>query len=160
MITGNDSYHLNRSWIVESTNTSQSNPKAASNSSSSAQTTAMASAGVGAGIALIMSSLNMSSIAVLWSIFSQFRLLIFLILSDAYLPQSVIDYISGMKLFSFNFSFLSFQTLPVIKVPLQLLDFTQNSVELETIGLNSGSSFVNSINLLLTVIMVIFLHIM
>ena len=56
MITGNDNYHLNRSWIVESTNTSQSNPKAAaSNSSSSAQTTALASAAVGAGIAFIKS---------------------------------------------------------------------------------------------------------
>ena len=102
-----------------------------------------------------MSSLNMSSIAVLWAIFSQFRLLIFLILSDAYLPQSVIDYISGMKIFSFNFSFLSLQKLPVIKIPLQLLDFTQNNVELETIGLNSGSSFVNTSYNLFKLILII-----
>ena len=152
---------MHRSWIVSTSNKSKTTNQTTSSSlTASAQTTAMVSTGVGAGISLLMSSMNLSSIAVLWAIFSQFRLLIFLILSDSYLPQSVIDYISGMKIFSFNFSFLSIQNLPIIRIPLRLFDFTQNSQALESIGLNSGSSLINNINLAFTFLMIISVHIL
>ena len=152
---------MHRSWIVSTSNKSKTTNQTTSSSlTANAQTTAMVSTGVGAGVSLLMSSMNLSSIAVLWAIFSQFRLLIFLILSDSYLPQSVIDYISGMKIFSFNFSFLSIQNVPIIRIPLQLFDFTQNSKALESIGLNSGSSLINNINLAFTFLMITSVHIL
>ena len=114
-----------RSWIAISSTTTSSIASVSSTETTTAQISSLTSIGIGAWIVLILSSINLSSIAVVWTIFSQFRLLIFLILTDAYLPQSVIDYITGMKFFSFNFSFLSFQTISVVKKPLQLIEFDQ-----------------------------------
>ena len=147
-----------RSWIAISSTTTSSITSVSSTKSTTAQISSLTSIGIGAWIVLILSSVNLSSIAVVWTIFSQFRLLIFLILTDAYLPQSVIDYITGMKFFSFNFSFLSFQTISVVKKPLQLIEFDKSNSMLESIGLNSGSTLVNSINLIATTLMMFALH--
>lgn len=90
----------------------------------------------------------MSSILVVWIVCNQFRLLMFFAISGAYLPESVLTYITGVKLFSFNISFLPFEKLPGIKQTVGVLDSDQVDSYLEKLGLESNSSIVNNISLI------------
>ena len=131
-----------------------------SSESQTAQIVSLSSAGVGIGMSLLFSSFSMTTVFLIWAIFSQYRTLIFLILTDAYLPGSVVEYITGMKLFSFNFSFLKISNWPGINLGTNVLNYNQINTQLETIGIESGSSFVNNINILLILLSIILVHIL
>ena len=131
-----------------------------SSESQTAQIASLSSAGVGTGVSLLFSSFNLTTIFVIWTIFSQYRTLIFLILTDAYLPSSVVEYITGMKLFSFNFSFLQISNWPGINLGINFLNYNQIITQLETIGIESGSSFVNNINIVLILLSIVLVHIL
>mmetsp|Transcript_5351 Transcript_5351/g.6381 ORF Transcript_5351/g.6381 Transcript_5351/m.6381 type:complete len:124 (-) Transcript_5351:17-388(-) len=104
--------------------------------------------------------MSMSSIIVIWILANQYRLYMLLILSDAYLPQKIVDYIKGGKLFSFNFSFLPIQELSVVKEGLDNIKFPQTDSSLEAIGLESGSAIANNLNLVVTVLLIVMAHLL
>ena len=118
----------------------------------------MASFGVTVGISAILSTSNISSFIVIWMVFNQMRMLILMLLTDAYFPSQVNSYLIGQKLFSFSFSFLSIQSIPGLKEIANLFDSPQSNTVLQDIGLTSQSTFVNNINLLLVLTLVTLTH--
>ena len=66
-------------------------------------------------IAFVNSIANMASPVGIWSIINQFQMLMLLILTGAFIPTTVKEYLSGM-----NFVLLNFDFIPFIDVPLVL----------------------------------------
>ena len=74
------------------------------------------------------------------------QLILLLPLIGAYLSPNSLDFIRGMKIWLFNFDFISFKFLQSNNVD-NILDFDQNNSYLNLIGLESGSSALNIIQL-------------
>lgn len=96
----------------------------------------------------------------IWIVVTESRLLLLLVITCTYLPQKVIEFIVGGKIFSFNFSFLSIEKLSEIKDKVQSMDFSQNDDRLKTMGLESGSTIVNNLNLLLVISLIAMTHVL
>ena len=124
-----------RSWISTSKDITAS------------QIAGLSSIGVAVGVTAILSALNVSSFIIIWMVFNQMRILILMLLTEAYFPSQIKNYLLGLKLFSFNFSFLFIQDIPGINEVSNLFDFSQPETVLQDIGLISKSSLFNSITI-------------
>ena len=78
---------------------------------SSSQIATLILIGITVGITAILSTVNLSSFIVIWMVFNQMRMLVLMLLTDAYFPSQVYNYLVGQKIFSFNFSFLSIHSI-------------------------------------------------
>ena len=116
--------------------------------------------GVTVIITTILSTFNLSSFIIIWMIFNHMRMLILMLLTEAYFPTQVNNYLVRLKLFSFNLSFLSIQNMPGLNEILKLFDYPQSNAVLQDLGLESQSTLVNNINLVFTLIMIMITHLM
>jgi hypothetical protein len=92
---------------------------------------------------------SMSSPQMAFSMLNQFQMYILLPIIGAYIPQRVIDVITGMSFIMFSFSFIPFEKIPFIADLFTLIDYDQSDDYFDSIGLTSGSSFLNHIGLLI-----------
>ena len=104
--------------------------------------------------------LNLSSPTAVWSLANQLQLLLSLILTGAYFPTQITDYLSGQTFASFNFDFIPVVEIPLIKIPIESLDFNHSYSNLNAIGVKSGSSFVNNLGLLFTIMVLVSIHLL
>ena len=112
------------------------------------------------GAAVVMSLMNLSSITIVWAIFNQMRTLTLILLTDSYVTDNIRVYLSGMKIFSFNFQFLSIGSLPgAIKI-VNYFDSKQKYRSISDSGFSSESTLVNCLNILLIYLLVISMHFM
>ncbi|CAI2378033.1 unnamed protein product [Moneuplotes crassus] len=96
-------------------------------------------------IAIIaISILNFTSIAAIWSIVSQFQILMLLLLTKTPFPDDIKGIILGNKALSFDFSIIPVQEIPKFNCITSWIDIDQKNVYLETIGFGSASSLVNN----------------
>ena len=65
--------------------------------------------GMSIPITLMLSAFNLSSMTNIFLILNQMRILILLLLTEAYFPEALINYITGFKFALFSFSFISLQ---------------------------------------------------
>ena len=110
------------------------------------------------GIAAAVSLMNMSSPIGVWSIINQFQMLMLLILTDAFIPETVRQYLSGMDFVSLNFDFIPFIKVPLISELYLWMKFEQNNDNLEDIGVDDGSTVVNNISFLVILLIFVTLH--
>ena len=81
-------------------------------------------------------------------------------LTDSYATDNIRVYLSGMKIFSFNFQFLSIGSLPgAIKI-VNYFDSKQKYRSISDSGFSSESTLVNCLNILLIYLLVICMHLM
>jgi hypothetical protein len=104
------------------------------------------------------SILSMSSPQGAFSIINQFQLFILLPLIGAYLPFTVINSITGMSIAMFSFSFIPFDEIPMINTLFNVFDYDQSDDYFDTIGLTSGSAFLNHVALLIIIGIFVMLH--
>ena len=129
-------------------------PEQIQNSQTATQSTIGASMGVAAAVSLM----NMSSPVGIWSIINQFQMLMLLILTGAFIPETVRQYLSGMDFVSLNFDFIPFIEVPLISDLYLWMKFDQTNDNLEDIGLDDGSTVVNNISFLVILLIFITLH--
>mmetsp|Transcript_12717 Transcript_12717/g.11284 ORF Transcript_12717/g.11284 Transcript_12717/m.11284 type:complete len:104 (+) Transcript_12717:389-700(+) len=86
------------------------------------------------------------------------QLYMLLLLTGAYFPKDVRDYISNMEFAMISLDFIPFEKIPAISFPMKSLNFDQASVPLKDIGIDSGSSFTSNISFLLMVFLIFFVH--
>ena len=109
---------------------------------------------------VLVSLVNLSAPVAIWLIANQIQLLSLLLLTGAFLPPSVKEILVGGQFTSFWFAAIPVSNVPVINISVELFDIEQDNVNLELMGLNSGSSFVSNIMFLLSVVAIIALHLL
>ena len=123
-----------------------------------AQISTQSTIGASMGVAAAVSLMNMSSPVGIWSIINQFQMLMLLILTGAFIPETVRQYLSGMDFVSLNFDFIPFIEVPLISDLYLWMKFDQTNDNLEDIGLDDGSTVVNNISFLVILLIFITLH--
>ncbi|CAI2380590.1 unnamed protein product [Moneuplotes crassus] len=151
-VTCIDGYGLNKDFTCRYVQVSES---AQAMSSGSAAMT-----GIGSLVGLIVSLMNLSAPMALWAMANQVQLMLLLLLTKSSLPYDIVGYITTNGFFSFNMKFLPIKSNIISEVPLEWMSKTQSSIELEDMGLESGSSFNNNFGLVFIVLILIFLHLL
>ena len=109
-------------------------------------------------IASIIALVTMSSPVTMWLIANQVQLVSLLLLSGAFLPPSVKEIMLGTQLTSSSFSAIPVLEIPIINVPVKSFEIEQDNVNLELMGLNSGSSLVSNYLFFLSIAAIVVLH--
>ena len=121
----------------------------------SAATQAAAYMGVSSNLMLTVFSSSSSSSSNSFGMMNQIQLVILLPLIGAYLPQKIYDYLKSMNASLFNLNFLPTSNSQSTISFKALFDFKQPNSFLFLLQLNSGSAFVNIIDLTTTVLIVV-----
>ena len=111
------------------------------------------------GIGITASILSGAPPMSLWTIMQQLQMVILLLLIDNHTPEDVDEYLGGMSFIMFNFNFIPIKSLPYVDVPTNWMEFGQPLDKLQTLGLESRSTFVNNISLLFTFLLTMTVHI-
>ncbi|CAI2371785.1 unnamed protein product [Moneuplotes crassus] len=119
---------------------------------------ATAATGIGSIVGLCVSLMTLSAPMALWALANQIQLMLLLLLTKSSLPSDIISYITNNMIFSFNMEFLPIKSNMISEVPLRWMGKTQNSIELEDMGFESGSSFNNNFGFLMILCVIIVLH--
>lgn len=85
----------------------------------------------------------MSNPSGLWLIFNQFQTLLLLLITGAYIPKDIIDYLLGMEFTLFNFEFLGLNRIDFIDKGRNWSFEKQTEQNFEEIRLKSVHSFYN-----------------
>ena len=124
-----------------------------------AQITTQAMIGTIMAIALANSAVNLSSPIGIWSIVNLFQMLMLLILTGAFIPTTVKEYLSGMDFVFLNFDFIPFINIPLISDLYTWMKFGQKNDNLKKIGVDNGSTAVNNISFFIIILILIVIHI-
>ena len=95
----------------------------------------------------------------MWAIINQLQLLTLLVITEAYLPKDIRDYINGMEFSMFSFSFIPFINIPLLHDYVEWLDFQQPDVRMQTVEVNSGSALINNLSFLVLLVPMLLLHV-
>ena len=123
-----------------------------------AQTATQSTMGTSMGVAAAISLMNMSSPIGVWSIVNQFQMFMLLLLTGAFIPETVRQYLSGMDFVSLNFDFIPFIEVPLISDLYIWMKFEQTNDDLSDVGLDDGSTVVNNISFLVILLIFITIH--
>ena len=107
---------------------------------------------------LVTTFSSSSSSSSSFGMMNQIQLVILLPLVGAYLPEKIYDYLKSMNASLFNLGFLPTNNSPSVVSFKSMFDFKQPNSYLYLIGLESGSSLVNILNLTVVVGMVMCMH--
>ena len=110
-------------------------------------------------VTMMLSAFNLSSMTNIFLIFNQMRILMLLLLTEAYFPDSLINYITGFKFALFSFSFISIQDVGGFSKLLSWDNIPQHKNFLENIGITSISAFYNNANFLFTLCSLVLINI-
>ena len=110
-------------------------------------------------LAVLVSILNVSSPVSMWFIINQFQMLMLLLLTRAYMPKRVRQYLTDMNAVLFNFNFIPVYRIPMIYDFYLYIKFDHNYDDLKDIGVESGSTVVNNISTVIILILFTIIHI-
>ena len=126
----------------------------------SAMTMSQTATGVAMAAGMAVSALTMSSPQWMWFMVNQLQLMMLLPLTGAFMPKSILDYLSGMTFVNFNFDFIPVHWIPMVNPLFEEYGYEHNNSYLKEVGVESGNTFINNFQLLLTFTMLISLHLM
>ena len=115
---------------------------------------------VGVGSAAFVSLLTMSSPQSMWFMVNQFQLLVLLPLTGAFIPQDLVDFFSGMSFVNFNFDFIPVVEVPPFSYLKERLGFDHSDSYLKDLGVNSGSTLVNTLSLIFMLFVYTIFHLL
>ena len=110
-------------------------------------------------ISWLNSIINGSSHASMWFIINQFQMFMLLLLTGAYIPKIVRQYLSDMNFVLFNFNFIPFNKIPIIHSFYLWMKFDHNNDVFKVIGVDDGSTVVNNISTIAILILLAIIHI-
>ena len=111
--------------------------------------------GVVSLLSVVMSMWNMSSPQGLWMTMNQFQLILLILLTGAFIPHIVVDYLSSLKASTWSFNFIPFKDIPGFDAFIEWLDTELDLPELDHFGLISGSAFVKNFSLICIIVILI-----
>ena len=123
-----------------------------------AQTTTQAMIGATMAIAMFLSILNMTSPAGVWLILGLYQMLMLLILTRAFIPEVVRQYLTGMNFALMNFNFIPYIRIPFIYEAHEWIKFEQNSEDMKDIAISDGSTIINNVLFLAMLLVFILVH--
>ncbi|CAI2381063.1 unnamed protein product [Moneuplotes crassus] len=109
-------------------------------------------------LASASSILSLSSINSIFSIMNSMQLGILLPLVPDYFSPKVLAFLSGMGFTMFSFGFIKFKDLPFVEAISNWVSYPQSDEYLNSLGLRSGSSFVNYLSLMAIIVLVGITH--
>ena len=108
---------------------------------------------------LAISMINMSSIQGLWMMANQFQLYFLLFMTSVFLPDKIVDFLTGFKLMSFSFNFIPVHKIMFVKDIYSYLDYDHNDQDLKNTGVDSGSALINVLSIIVVVFVLVMIHI-
>lgn len=107
------------------------------------QAVAYAVLGIAVSTVVLTSMLSSSSPATMWAIINQIQLLLLLLLTGAYFPKDVVDFLTGFEFSMLSLNFLQTDTWSIFDKVTNWLHSEQPHYYLGVIGVESKSSLVN-----------------
>ena len=109
-------------------------------------------------VSVLVSIINVSSPISMWFIINQFQMLMLLLLTRAYMPKRVRQYLTDMNIVLFNFNFIPVYRISLIYDLYLWIKFDHNDDDLKDIGVKSGSTIVNNISTIAILILFAIIH--
>ena len=103
---------------------------------------------------------SLSSLHSIWSMINQYQLYLILPLVGWYMDQSVINYINDFQFLTFNLSFIPISDLGIFTKMYNFLTFPQANASLMSLGLNSGSTLINYLSVVMLTLLFIIFHLL
>ena len=88
-----------------------------------------------------------------------FQMLMFLLLTGAFVSDKVRRYLSGVDFVMFNFDFIPFNKVPLIYDFYIWMKYEQHDQNLKDIGVDYGSSVINNISFIFIFLLFTIVHI-
>ena len=124
-----------------------------------ARTSTQITIGACMAMAALISVVKMTSPIGMWSIVNQFQMLLLLLLSRAFIPDKIREYLLGMDFTLMNFNFIPLNEVPMISIPYDWIEYEQYDTNLQDIGVENGSTAANNLSFIVMIMMFIILHI-
>ena len=124
-----------------------------------ARTSTQITIGACMAMAALISVVKMASPIGMWSIVNQFQMLLLLLLTRAFIPDKIREYLLGMDFTLMNFNFIPLNEVPMISIPYDWIEYEQYDTNLQDIGVENGSTAANNLSFILMIMMFITLHI-
>ena len=161
------SFILNSSWTSDPPGNSQQiieitvSPTTKGTTASMVATTTSQSAVMIGGASAVGISFAIGSPPLgLYLILQLLQIIILLMMIDSFIPTSIRDYIESQSFALANFNFLPTANIPVVNIPVDWLDSKQPVEILQSLGLDSKSTFVNNLSFIIILGVVLLIHIM
>ncbi|CAI2379955.1 unnamed protein product [Moneuplotes crassus] len=123
-----------------------------------ASTATQAAAGVAMALAAASSVVSMSSPVGMFSMINQLQLYILLPMLPPYFPAKVGDFILGMDFAFVSLDFIPTDDIPLVKEIKKLVSYPQSDEYLSQIGMNSSSSIINYLPMMVVTILISIFH--
>ena len=124
-----------------------------------ARTSTQITIGACMAMAALISVVKMASPIGMWSIVNQFQMLLLLLLTRAFIPDKIREYLLGMDFTLMNFNFIPLNEVPMISIPYDWIEYEQYDTNLQDIGVENGSTAANNLSFIVMIMMFIILHI-
>lgn len=124
----------------------------------SAKSTGSSVAAASGGAAILSSLSNLSSPQGLYMSMNQFQLILLTLLTNAYIPKKVVDYLAGMKSTTCSFGFIPFKKIPGFTSLIDWFYFKRTYYKLDYFGIESGSTFVDTFSLMCIFAIIVIIH--
>lgn len=124
-----------------------------------ARTSTQITIGACMAMAALISVVKMASPIGMWSILNQFQMLLLLLLTRAFIPDKIREYLLGMDFTLMNFNFIPLNEVPMISIPYNWIEYEQYDTNLQDIGVENGSTAANNLSFIVMIMMFITLHI-
>ena len=101
---------------------------------------------------------SLSSPQGLWISVNQLQLILLLLLTGAYFPKQVIDYLESLKFALMSFTFIKFEKLFIFRDVIGYLTFSLKTPDLKHFDINSGCTFHNSFSFTCIIVIIMMFH--
>ena len=101
---------------------------------------------------------SLSSPQGLWISVNQLQLILLLLLTGAYFPKQVVDYLESLKFALMSFTFIKFEDFLIFKDTIGYINFEIKTPDLKHFDINSGCTFHNSFSFTCIIVLIMMLH--
>ena len=119
---------------------------------------ATTSAAASSAFSVIVALLNGASPAALYTIIHMIRMILLMMLIDPYIPTSMREYGKSQSFALINFNIFPSIHVPYVNIPPNYLFIVQENPTLDSLGVESGSTFFNHYGFFLFMIFLCILH--
>ena len=99
-------------------------------------------------LSLVSVMLNQSSLHSVFMTIKQFQLILLTLLTNVYIPNNIIEFMSGMKWLACSFRFIPFHKIYGMDKLVDWIDSDLKFDKLKYFGIESGSSLINMLSIL------------
>ena len=113
---------------------------------------------IGVILSLVVSITGMSSAQSIWTMINQYQLFLTLPLVGWYMTPELIKFIESFEFALGSFSFIPFEDILIFETLYNWMNLPQSNSNFESVGLESGSTLINQLGMLLLLVLLVLLH--